>query len=152
MPDKKPLVGALELPADGSYQSGIGIISGWVCNVQRVDIKIKTGKGGTFHWPAAYGAERPDTASVCSDLYNGFSLPVNWNLLGDGTHTLEVRADGVELGRATVTVTTLGAEFVRGVEKTFTLEGFPSPGESVEIQWSQSLQNFVIAKTIPKDE
>ena len=89
--------------------------------------------------PAAYGAERPDTASVCSDPYNGFSLPLNWNLLGDGTHTLEARADGVELGRATVTVTTLGEEFVHGVERTFVLEGFPRPGSSVELQWSQSL-------------
>ena len=149
MPDKQTLVGMLENPADGSYQSGIGVISGWACNVQRVDIRITTEKGNTRYLPAAYGAERPDTRSLCSDLYNGFSLPLNWNLLGDGTHTLEVRADGVELGRATVTVTTLGEEFVRGVERTFVLEGFPRPGSSVEIQWSQSLQNFVITKTVP---
>lgn len=41
---------------------------------------------------------------------------------------------------------TLGENFVQGVERTCTLEGFPRPGESVEIQWSESLQNFVITK------
>ena len=46
-------------------------------------------------------------------------------------------------------LTKLGEEFVRGVEKAFVLEGFPRPGSSVEIQWSQSLQNFVITKTVP---
>lgn len=48
--------------------------------------------------PACYGP--PKT------LYNHFVLPFNWNLLGDGTHTVRALADGVEFDRATFTVTT----------------------------------------------
>ena len=69
----------------------------------------------------------------------------NWNLLGDGVHTLVVRADGVEFGRATVTVTTLGEEFVRGVMgETLDLD-FPNEGTDVRLVWEESLQNFMLA-------
>ena len=30
----------LENPAPGSFQSGIGLISGWVCNANRIDIDV----------------------------------------------------------------------------------------------------------------
>ena len=39
---------------------------------------------------------------VCGDSNNGFGLLFNWNLLGNGDHTIRALADGVELGRATV--------------------------------------------------
>ena len=52
---------------------------------------------------------------MCGDTDNGFGLLFNWNLLSDGEHEVVALVDGVELGRATVTVTTLGAEFLRGL-------------------------------------
>ncbi len=56
--------------------------------------------------------------------------------------------DDVELGRATVTVTTVGAgeeaEFLRGVAGECTAADFPSPGETVTLEWQQPQQNFVI--------
>ena len=52
--------------------------------------------------------------------------------------------DGEELGRATVRVTTLGAEFVRDVEGECTVEDFPMLGETVTLEWQQNSQNFVI--------
>ena len=64
---------------------------------------------------AAYGTERLDTAGVCGDTDNGFSLLFNWNLLRDREHEVVAFVDGVELGRAPVTVTTLGQEFLRDV-------------------------------------
>ena len=41
-------------------------------------------------------------------------------------------------------VTTLGEEFVRGVEGECTVADFPSPGETVTLEWQQNSQNFVV--------
>ena len=71
----------------------------------------------TTRIPATYGTERRDTTSVCGDSNNGFVLPFNWNLLGDGTHTVRAIADGVEFDSATFTVTTPGTEFLHGAER-----------------------------------
>ena len=43
-------------------------------------------------------------------------LLFNWNLLGDGIHTVRALADGEAFGRATFTVTTLGVEFLQGTQ------------------------------------
>ena len=81
---------------------------------------------------ATYGAERVDTQDVCGDTANGFGLLFNWNRLGDGEHTVVAR------------VTTLGAEFLRGVAGECMVDGFPPPGETVTLEWQQNKQNFVI--------
>ncbi len=133
-------VGYLENPSPHSYQSGVGVISGWVCEADEVEIQL----GSLPVQAAAYGTERLDTAAVCGDADNGFGLLFNWNLLGDGEHAVVARVDGEELGRATVRVTTLGEEFVRGVAGECTVADFPSPGESVTLEWQQSQQNFVL--------
>ena len=52
--------------------------------------------------------------------------------------------DEVELGRATVRVTTLGEEFLHGVEGECLVEDFPRLGETVTLEWQQNSQNFVI--------
>ena len=52
--------------------------------------------------------------------------------------------DGVELDRVTVTVTTLGAEFLRDVTGTCTAADFPTMDETVTLAWQQTQQNFVI--------
>ena len=93
---------------------------------------------------AAYGTARLDTEAVCSDTDNGFGLLFNWNLLGDGEHEVVALVDGVELDRATVTVTTLGAEFLRDATGTCTVEDFPTGDETVTLAWQQTQQNFVI--------
>ena len=132
----------LEIPPEqSSFQSGIGIISGWVCEAEVVEIEID----GETTLEAAYGTERADTETNCGDTDNGFGLLFNWNLLGDGEHTVVASVDGIELGRAIVTVTTLGEEFVRGAAGTCEVEDFPRPGERVRLMWQQSSQNFVLA-------
>ena len=133
------LMGLLENPGPASFQSGVGVISGWTCDADQVVIEIN---GETQ--PAAYGTERADTADICGDTDNGFGLLFNWNRLGDGEHTVVALVDGVELGRAVVTVTTLGAEFVRGAEGECVVDDFPSPGETGTLVWQQNSQNFVI--------
>ena len=130
----------LENPGPNSFQSGIGVLSGWVCAAETVELAI----GTAGRQVAAYGTERLDTQDACGDTDNGFGLLFNWNLLGDGEHTVVAYVDGVELGRATVRVTTLGAEFLRGVAGECVVENFPTTGETVTLEWQQNQQNFVI--------
>ena len=134
------LTGVLENPGHNSFQSGVGVLSGWVCEADEVEIVL----GETGRQVAAYGTERRDTEAVCGDTDNGFGLLFNWNRLEDGEHEVLAFVEGVELGRATVRVTTLGAEFLRGAEGECVVEDFPSPGETVTLEWQQTSQNFVI--------
>ncbi len=134
-----PQRGVLENPGPMAFQSGIGTIWGWVCDADEVTIEIN----GQAQ-PARYGTKRLDTKAVCGDTYNGFELLFNWNLLGNGEHMVVAKADGVELGRATAQVTTLGQEFLQGAEGECVVADFPMPGETVTLEWLEAAQNFVI--------
>ena len=133
--------GYLENPGPDSFQSGVGVLSGWVCEAETVEIVID----GTERHGAAYGTERADTQGECGDTDNGFGLLFNWNHLGDGEHAVVAWVDEVELGRATLTVTTLGEEFVEDVAGSCEVADFPMAGETVTLVWQESNQNFVIA-------
>ena len=135
--------GHLENPGPASFQSGVGVVSGWVCEADLVEIALNG-----VPQEAAYGTERLDTAGVCGDVDNGFGLLFNWNLLGDGAHeVVQPYVDGVELARATVTVTTLGVEFLRDVTgECVRSRTFPSVGERVRVVWQEAGQSFVLAE------
>ena len=129
--------GMLENPASNSSQSGIGVISGWYCTANTIEALIDN----NILVPVAYGTPRGDTHTICGDTNNGFALLINWSDLGDGQHTIQVRADGAPFATATVTVTTLGTAFLQGVSSTTTaILG----GRQVTLQWQESSQNFVI--------
>ena len=98
---------------------------------------------------AAYGTSRADTTERCGDRDNGFGLLFNWNMLGDGEHTVVAWVDGVELGRTTVTVSTLGEEFVREAAGRCVRADFPTPGETITLTWQEAQQNFVITDVQP---
>ncbi len=134
------LIGTLENPAPDSFQSGIGLVSGWVCGAERVEIEID----GTDIFEAAYGTDRMDTAEICDDSNTGFGLRLNWNEFGDGEHTLRALADGEEFGRATFTVTTLGETLLTGASGVYDLPDFPEPNTIVTVEWHEASQNFVI--------
>ena len=142
----------LENPQPGSFQSGVGVISGWVCDAEQIDIVFNPGTATEETWRAGYRTTREDTAYtkegevICGDIDNGFGLLFNWNRLGDGRHTVSARADGVEFGRATFTVTTFGEPFLRNVGKHARLKDFPNTGTDLIVAWQQSLQNFTIAR------
>ena len=145
--DAPPLVGNLENPAPATTQSGIGLISGWVCDAEEVTIEIN-GEAQL----AGYGTQRGDTEEVCGDRDNGFGLLVNWNLFGDGEHEIVALVGDQEFGRAMVMVKTFGQEFMKEVMGAFTLEDFPDTGSSVEIEWRQSIQNFAITEITTGEE
>ena len=84
------LVGVLENPAPASFQSGLGVISGWVCAAEAVEIELNGQRQ-----PAAIGTARADTAPTCGHSATGFGLLFNWNLLGDGEHEVVAFVDDV---------------------------------------------------------
>ena len=131
----------MENPRPASYQSGISVISGWVCEAEAVVIEID---GQPI--AAAAGTERADTLDRCGDTDNGFGLLVNWAEFGAGAHEVVALVDGAELSRATVTVTVVDATepYVRGLAKRVELPGFPTPEETVRLEWQERQQNFVI--------
>ena len=141
--------GYLENPGADSFQSGIGVLSGWVCEGDEVEIEITTEGGEVARYVAAYGTERLDTQDACGDTNNGFGLLFNWNRLDDGVHEVVAYVDDEELGRATVTVTTLGTEFLRGAVGECMVPDFPTTGETVTLEWQQNSQNFVIVSHDP---
>ena len=104
-----PCPGCWRIPVPRPLRVALGCMSGWVCDAEEVVIEIDE-----LPLVAAYGTSRADTAERCGDTDNGFGLLFNWNLLGDGEHTVVAVVDGVELGRATVTVTHAGRRVCAG--------------------------------------
>ncbi len=120
----------------------------------------------SWNWRRRMGRSGRTRRPCAGTADNGFGVLVNWNLLDDGDHAVRVLVDGValgtrvvpgigvvpavvdgiEIGHAPVTVTTLGAEFVEGLARQPCLsQDFPRPGEQVQLVWQESQQNFVLA-------
>jgi hypothetical protein len=137
--------GFLENPAPESFQSGLGIISGWHCTARRIEIEIDD----RFRVSASHGTPRSDTRDQCGDTDNGFGLLINWNDFGDGFHAINVLADGQSFARASFTVTTLGTDFLRGKSATCRVSQFPDSRTDTILTWQESLQNFTITDTVP---
>ena len=113
------ITAVLENPTPYSFRSGISVISGWACDAEEIVIKINNGEPLT----AAYGTIREDTAEVCGDTDNGFSLLWNWNNLGNDVHHIRALIDGVPFAQSCFTVTTFGDDMLGDEEKaTFTQE------------------------------
>ena len=128
----------LENPAPGALKSGVGVVSGWVCDANRLEVSFDG--GARLFVP--YGSERTDTAGVCGDTDNGFGLLWNYNELDDGPHTVTLYIDGVVQTQVSFNVVTLGTNFLTGVtgQGTVTL----SDGKQVNVQWEETTQGFTI--------
>ena len=132
----------LEVPANGGDASGIGYFSGWKCP-PNTNITLVVDDGAPL--PAATNIRRGDTSGICSnDGKNGYISQFNFNLLGDGNHTVSVRQNGAQFAQATFHVTTFGQSFLSGATGTYTLQNFPQAGQTATVEWSQGAQNFVI--------
>ena len=135
--------GALESPAQGAYLSGIAPLYGWVCDTEVVEVELNE------YLTIETGVEPPsaDIYNVCGGgNFHRFSLFYFWNWLGDGVHTARALADGVEFGRATFTVTTLGEEFVWGIEAEVLVPDFPAPGKTARFAWQEGTQNLELVE------
>ncbi|MBB1076132.1 hypothetical protein HUU62_17130 [Rhodoferax sp. 4810] len=132
--------GMIEIPQPNSYQTGIGLVSGWQCAAGRLEMSIDGGRA----IPVAYGSERADTQAHCGDANNGFSFPINYNSLADGEHHIALLADGEPVTTVNFQVRTLGAEFQSGLSGQFSLADFPTVGQTTALQWQEASQRFVI--------
>lgn len=131
-------VGVLENPAEQSYQSGIGVLSGWVCEASG-PLTVRFDNGDPL--PVLYGNERADTRDTCGHADTGFVALMNWSLLSAGVHTAVVYDDGKEFSRNTFTVVSPGVEFLAGVTGSGTIT--LSNGQEADIVWSEARQGFV---------
>ena len=131
----------VEDPPANSTQSGISLVRGWVCTATKIEVVIDN--QSALQIP--YGSPRGDTQSVCGGKINtGFGAVINWNDLGDGSHVVNILADGQQIASIPVTVVTFGVSFLRGASKTLTT-GFG--GCRAALVWRESLQNFAVAET-----
>ena len=139
-------LGVLESPNQGVNLSGVGFISGWKCNATNITVTINDGE----HLSVAMHQERGDLIGVCGSSPHGFIKQVNWAWphVSDGKHTVVAYDEGVEFGRATFTVGTLGEEFAKGLEKRIIVEDFPSPGEYTVLEWNESTQHFEVVSVL----
>ena len=135
----------LENPPTRASRSGIGVISGWVCEADTVEIEFIRG-ASTYRVPVAYGTSRDDTRSRCDDDgNNGFGLTWNWNLLAEGRWTVRALANGTEFDSASVDVVHLtDQEFAEGLVGECRVPNFPSTGQTTVLEWEESSQNFQI--------
>lgn len=133
---------ALENPQPGSFQSGIGLLSGWSCQGPAIAVSID---GAALSAP--YGSARADTAASCGagNTNTGFGLLFNFNTLTPGSHSAQLFVNGEAQGAATqFTVTVPAGEFLAGVTRELPVSDFPSPGRTTVLVWQQSQQNFAI--------
>ena len=156
--------GALENPSGDGFRSGVGVISGWVCSANEVEVVITSNDrqgSSPVTLAVAYGTSRADTVEHCehNDPNTGFGMTYNFNHLREGEYTIRAFADNDELiGSAqtfnVVHLTTFAVNdddrFLRD-EDGWSLQGtecrvdnFPDTGEATILEWEESTQNFMI--------
>lgn len=135
--------GFIENPGHMSYESGVGIISGFHCTAETVEIKIDDRKIGT----AFVGTNRLDAKSLCGKEEVGFSYLINFNSLKPGEHRIELLSGSQVFAAATFfTKRSGGQEFIKGAKRRYRQNEFPTPTQGAELIWVESKQNFVISK------
>ena len=131
-------------PAPNTPQSGLGVLAGWVCAADTVELELVPENGETQTLVPATGTSRADTAGVCGadTTATGFGLLFNWNLLGDGVHTVRVLINAVVLAERAITVTTLGAHPALGSTagacgpRRRSPTSPPAAGETTTLRWA----------------
>ena len=175
----------LDVPAHGSTVSGIGLVHGWACYAQNpgnvvvgfYDLLLAQLDPRILPFASfrlAYGTGRGDTASICGDSNNGFSLSINWNLvlhalwrvrspvlnrlgydwidnsaLRGGDIAAFVFVDGRDVASSRFSIGMLPGwaetTFRRGARRRcIPVPNFPRFGETAYMSWQESSQNFVV--------
>lgn len=131
-----------ETPAEGSIQSGIGLIRGWACDARSVSVQFDN----LPPIEMAYGTTRLDTLPVCGDANNGYGAVFAWGSLGEGPHQMQTLIDGGVVSTVEFEVSGLGEPFIKGLAGEYELDQFPEAGESVLVRWSEADQNFIVVE------
>ena len=157
-PDPAPL-GYIEDPS--GVRSGIGMIRGWICEApDQVRVHVFDSDGvRVLNLRAAYGTTRSDTRSSCGQDNTGFGLTYNFNLLDEGMYTVQVLADGDQIGlggnpqtNRFEVVHLSESEYLTGLDAECVVPDFPEDGYETSLEWEESLQNFVISSVMEMEE
>lgn len=151
-------LGVIETPDGSDTENGIGVISGWHCEGDLIQVRIDGGELIT----AAARTPRDDTLPVCSRSDTGFATLVNFSRLepyvfyspgggvvfpGGPEHEIVAYADGVEFDRVTFKTTNFGESYTRGLAGAYELLNFPALGDTTIVGWSESKQDFTVRST-----
>ncbi|MDZ7781635.1 MAG: hypothetical protein U5K56_01345 [Halioglobus sp.] len=131
-----------EVPGAGFRASGVSMVRGWACDAKTVQVQFDD-------MPlidVAYGTSREDTRAICDDAANGYGMVMNWGLLDSGVHRMRTFIDGREVADVSFEVAGLDEEFIKGLSGIYRLDDFPHAGDSVDIEWSEPGQNFIILR------
>ena len=146
--------GLLENPGDGSIKQGIGMVSGWVCDAEKISVEFTRKDGRNYSNNQSfirlnnilYGSSRIDTRETCQNNGdNGFGYLFNFALLGSGVHHADLYVDGEWQDSASVKVIVQDdkTDFVRGLTGRGTVTITPS-NKTLTLKWEESTQNFQI--------
>ena len=152
----------LGVPGEGTTLSGVGVISGWKCEVAG-DLTVRfladgspVSVAGIDTFPLLYGSARPDVRDIgaCPDADVGFVAIWNWGNLDDGDYTAVVYDNGMEFDRSTFTVVTTGEAFRTDLAGECTIPHFPDPGDTARFVWNTGTQHLemVSVQTRPVDQ
>lgn len=134
----------LENPQPNSFQSGVGLISGWACVPSNLSILID----GNSVSGVPGGGARLDTTAMCGHANTGFGLLVNYNELTSGQHTIQLASSAPTFVSPVTSFQVVlpgdPAPFLRGLNKDVSIPGFPFSSRTTTLTWQESLQNFSI--------
>ena len=134
----------LEVPAEGSTMSGIGLVSGWSCLGGELSAEFRNEDGDMLgEVSLAHGTPRGDTEEDCGDVMNGFSATMNWNLLPAGAVSVALIRNGEEVGVRNFSVRATDAEFIEG-QWMVVVPDFPMAGQQATVEWDMAQQRFVV--------
>lgn len=144
-----PPTGAfIDVPAEGSNNSGIGNVSIWSCLGGNLEVEFSDAAGVINTLPIPYGSERLDVEATCGKENTGGSLPINWSLLGTGEKTIRLIRNGEEVAIRNFFVTAFDTEFVSGASGMCTVDDFPTTGQSATFGWEESQQGLALSSAV----
>ena len=131
-------IGVIETPVYNSTQTGVGLISGWQCGGQNIEIRIDDGP----LQPVGAHTSREDTRAVCGRSDTGYGFLFNYNLLSLGRHSLVAFADGVGFAQQEFSTFTLPGGPVSGTFLGAPLLNLPRLGVATTVMWDPEIQDF----------
>lgn len=142
----------LETPSAHLIASGVGLIRGWACYAfNREGYGSMLGElayqidDGPLQ-PLSYGTARGDTSTACGEnnTRTGFGAVIYWGLYKAGQHDFRLYVDGQESAYTRFEVASSNNGFLKGIDASYELQGFPEVGNAVTVEWSEADQNFTI--------
>jgi hypothetical protein len=137
----------IDSPLPHSVQSGtVAPPHGWICP-RNGAITAQVDGGPIINFTE--DQNRQDTAGPCDNSGNNsfvITQPWNWNVFGDGQHTILFFDNGQQFASRTFEIATFGTEYLSGPTASCTVQDFPDPGTDVEVSWDEAIQNFRITQ------